>query len=155
MKKETKIETEAFVEPEKPRLFKKYNRFLPILAAVLIVLTAVLLYLYSLTLPAKTEQAAAKTQECGVITAENGAVEGTVPFAPKLTAKISGNYDSRKASCHWKVNGAVSHDTYPVNDTCVFALRNIATPGEHTISYEVDGLNDGCPQSIKIKVNKQ
>jgi hypothetical protein len=154
MEKETKIEAHYF--KEKKFKFPKFNKsWIPVLAAIIIVVIVVFIYVFSLSKADKKEPAVTAAKECGALVAENNKLEGTVPFAPKLTGKLGGNYDSNKAVCHWKIDGGISHATFPVNGSCVFAMRAIATPGEHTISYEVDGLKKNCPQSIKIKVNKK
>jgi hypothetical protein len=156
MGKQKKIEAENYNKEEKNfKLPDNFKKLIPIVAAITIVVIAVLIYAYSLSTTDKKETTQKTVKECGEIVAESNVVEGKAPFVPMLTAKLSGNYTTGKAACHWKLDGATSHDTYPVNGTCVFAFRGIATPGDHTISYEVDGLKKNCPQSIKIKVNKK
>ena len=132
------------------------NKVLTGVVITLLVLFTILggLYLYTISKKQGGTPSSATTttadNSCGALTAENNSAEGPAPLKVLLKGKISGTVSSTKPVCQWSIDGAKLYDSYPVNGFCVFGKDPIATKGEHTVSYKIDGKT--CSASKKVIV---
>ena len=134
---------------------KKSGVFAITITTLIIVIALVTTYYYLQINGNSAENDVKKTEEqksavCGDITADGNVTKGKAPFSPVLRGKLSGSYNPNGQICQWSIDGALSHNTYPVKGECLFGGRKLMTKGTHVVSYKISESN--CTKSINIVV---